>query len=140
MTWTGGGDRLCVQPLGYAGVTVSRDDLGKDALHDGGFLRRPHHPLDVAVSANVPVTVHLAARHMTALDLAPERVVRPLAGLLPVHVVHEGDRMDHELVGRALALHLGVGEIAPDPDAGIGDPLDRVRALHPGIGRVGSGP
>jgi hypothetical protein len=61
-----------------------------------------------------------------------------LPGLLPRHVVDEGDRVDHELVRGALPLDLAVGEVAVDSHASVGDALERVgdlveRAAEPAL-------
>jgi hypothetical protein len=49
-----------------------------------------------------------------------------------VHVVDERDRVDHELVGGALAFDFDVRQITPDAHAGAGDPLERIGHLVKG--------
>jgi hypothetical protein len=112
----GAAEALGVERLGETLEAMAGGDALEDPAHEGRLGRLDHaahmEPLTVlATNLDVLVPVDLAAGDVPAFDLPPERVARPLAGLLSMHVVDERDRMDHELVGRAVTLDLAIGQV-----------------------------
>jgi hypothetical protein len=105
-----------------------------DAPDDGGLLRvdgaRDVQALALGRGDDVVgVPVGAAASDVPGTRLAHHRVVRALAGALPLHLGGEVGEAEHHLVHRVVERPLAVVQIEEHAHAGVGDLLEHVGGL-----------